>query len=373
MIQLKHTFAPLKTDVHLDHKWLYSPKCTEILKSFACPIVVITDSHVKQLIADPWVVFLRQNGQEVTLLSFPAGEESKNRTTKEKLEDELLKLQCGRDTVVIAIGGGVVTDLAGFLASTYTRGIPLVLIPTTLLGMVDAAIGGKTGVNTPFGKNLIGSFYPPSHIFIDTSTLSTLSEKEWKNGAAEIIKYGLIRSLSFFQRLVDNRQAWQVRDLSFLQQVIQESILIKQEVVESDFQEAGYRRILNFGHTIAHAIETVENYQISHGEAVAIGMLVEGYLSYQLGFLKKQELEQIDKILHLFHFSLQLSSQVTVEKMISAMAIDKKAKAKKPRFVILKEIGTAVPFRGTYCTEIEDKLLKEVLTWMLAHLKEQKR
>jgi 3-dehydroquinate synthase len=268
-------------------------------------------------------------------------------------------LKLGRDTLLIAIGGGVVTDLGGFLAATYNRGIPLILIPTTLLGMVDAAIGGKTGVNTHFGKNLIGAYYPPQDIFIDPSLLSTLPEKEWINGASEIIKYALIHSPALFQQLANNMDKWDARDPIYLQGLINASIAIKQEVIEADFQESGYRRILNFGHTIAHAIETLEDYRISHGEAVALGMLIEGYLSYRLGLLSQDEFEEINALLRLFRFPLHLPPSITLEKLLQAMATDKKAKGAHPRFVLLNGIGSVAPFDGTYCSEVDEKLLAE--------------
>jgi 3-dehydroquinate synthase len=366
---LTQTKAPTKTEIHIEHDLLYSSQWVQILRSYSGRVAIITDTHVKQLIADKWTQFLKKQGIDATLFSFSAGEESKSRHTKERLEDEMHQLKFGRDTLLVAIGGGVVTDLGGYLASTFNRGISLVLVPTTLLGMVDAAIGGKTGVNTPFGKNLIGTFYPPKHIFIDTSLLSTLPEREWRNGMAEIVKCGLISSPPLFQKLFTHQAKWQSRDREFLQEIIYDSISIKKEVVESDFQETGVRRVLNFGHTIAHAIETLENYRISHGEAVAIGMLVESYLSYRMGLLHKQEWERIEPILQLFNFSLQISPSITLERIHSCMSTDKKAKGARPRFVLLQEIGKVEPFDQAYCTEIEEPLLNEGLTWMLERLR----
>lgn len=368
-VRIEQVPSPFHTQVHFGHELLYSESCSKLLSSFNRRLVLISDSHVRPIVADQWAAFLKKQGVSLIHISFPAGEGSKSREMKAQLEDELFHQKCGKDTAIIAMGGGVTTDLAGFLASTFCRGVPLILIPTTLLGMVDAVIGGKTGVNTPFGKNLVGTYYPAEHIFIDTTTLTTLPEKEWRNGLAEILKHGLIRSALLFDKLIAHRDKWMAREPEFLQEVIYDSFLIKKEVVESDFQENGYRRILNFGHTIAHAIENLENYQISHGEAVAIGMLAEGMLSHRLGHLTKAQWEQIEQAIKAFEFPLQISASVTFEGLVAAMALDKKAKNAKPRFVLLESLGSTVSFNGAFCTEIEDGLLHEVLIWMLSYLR----
>lgn len=189
---------------------------------------------------------------------------------------------------------------------------------------------------------------------------------------AEIVKYGLISSFPLFQKLFNNHAKWKARDREFVQEIIYDSISIKKEVVESDFQETSMRRILNFGHTIAHAIETLENYGIAHGEAVAIGILVESYLSYKMGLLQKLEWERIEPILHCFNFPMQLSSSITLENVHACMRSDKKAKNALPRFVLLQEIGKAAAFDRSYCTEIEEPLLNEGLTWMLDRLRDPK-
>lgn len=284
------------------------------------------------------------------LIEVPSGEEHKTRETKQKLEDELFKRKIGRDSLLVAVGGGVTTDLVGFLASTYMRGVPLVLIPTTLLAMVDAAIGGKTGVDTPFGKNLVGSFYLPKAIFIDTELLKTLPEKEMRNGYSEILKYGLIEDSQIWQR-------W--RDLSFS---IRASIACKVKVVSEDFEETkGLRRILNFGHTVGHALEMLSHFQMPHGEAVALGCMAEGYLSHLLGHLSKQDLETILELYRSLNYRFK---KVDPRAFLDAMALDKKAKGGHTRFVLLEKIGACVSFGGEYCTAVKQDALDEMVRWM---------
>ncbi len=283
------------------------------------------------------------------LFSYSGGEEAKTRGTKQKFEDELLQRKFGRDTLLIGVGGGVVTDFTAFLAATYMRGVPLILIPTTLLGMVDAAIGGKCGVDTPFGKNLIGAIYHPSHIFIDPTLLSSLPEQEWTHGLAEILKYGLIADPSIWELLEKDPPNWK----KSLPSLLLSSIRVKKNVVEKDPREAlGLRRIVNFGHTVAHALEMISHYKMPHGEAVAIGCLAESSLSHRLGYLSQHDLTRIKTLFRKFPFSFKLPPQFAVKAWLEAMQIDKKAKAGEARFVLIDQIGHAVPFDGEYCRTV---------------------
>jgi 3-dehydroquinate synthase len=297
------------------------------------------------------------------LFTYSGGEEAKTRAIKQKFEDALLTKKFGRDTLLIGLGGGVVTDFTAFLAATYMRGVPLILIPTTLLAMVDAAIGGKCGVDTPFGKNLIGVIYHPSHIFIDMNLLSSLPEKEWIHGLAEILKYGLIADFGVWELLEKDPPHWK-KSLSIL---IHSSIRVKKSVVEKDPREtAGIRRILNFGHTVAHALEMVSHYKMPHGEAVAVGCLAESVLSRRLGLLNQDDLDRIKTLFRKFPFSFKLPPQFAVQGWIEAMQIDKKAKGGEPRFVLIDRIGHAVPFDGEYCRTVPVKELETVLQEALA-------
>jgi 3-dehydroquinate synthase len=306
---------------------------------------LITDSTVEELYGKALYSYLRELGYDVQIFSFPAGEGSKTRTTKEKLEDQLLLAGYGRETTIIALGGGVVTDLAGFLASTFCRGVPLVLIPTTLLGMVDAAIGGKTGVNTEQGKNMIGSFYFPETLVIDAFFLKTLPEKEMFNGTVEMLKAGLIADAEFFENFSNIPMG----------EAIHRSIEIKRRIVAQDPQETGLRRILNLGHTIGHAIETLSHYEISHGEAVAAGIVLEAQIGYELGILKASAFEKISR-----NFP-QVPFNFDPEKLLSILCRDKKALGRRPRFVFLKDIGVPLNYDGNYCQEVAPELITQVL------------
>ena len=352
------------TEILLGDGLLFSEEAVSDIKRLSSRCAVFCDETVAPLLGEKWTAHLEKNGLDAALFTFPSGEAEKSRERKAELEDLLFSQKFGRDTCFIALGGGVTTDLIGYLASTYCRGVPLVLAPTTLLGMVDAAIGGKTAVNTRFGKNLVGAFYLPKRVLIDLKTLSSLPASEWTNGLGEIVKYALIRSPQLFELLKN----WTPDDPVYLERIIHSCVLIKAHAVETDYEEkTGYRRILNFGHTIAHALERLENYRLPHGEAVAIGMLVESDLSCRLGHLSKQECEKVHALIRSFPFSLRVSDAVTKEAMLSAMAMDKKAEKSAPRFVLLEKIGSCVPFDGKYCASVPSEKLAASLDWMLEH------
>ncbi len=352
-----------QVEVLLAQDLLFSDAAVSEIKRLAPQFALFCDEAIARLMGKKWQEYLQKKGIDALLFTFPPGEQEKSRERKAELEDLLLSKKLGRDTCMIALGGGVTTDLIGYLASTYCRGTPLVFVPTTLLGMVDAAIGGKTGVNTSHGKNLIGTFYPADRILIDPNLLSTLPPPLLRQGAAEVIKYALIRSPELFQIL----RNWQPNDLAYLELIIHESVLRKAEVVESDFEEkTGLRRILNFGHTIAHAIEFLEHYKISHGDAVAIGMLVESFISHRMGLLKREAFEEIESLIGSFSFPLTLSQAVTREAMRTALLSDKKSARGAVRFVLLDKIGACHPYGGEYCTVVPEKILDEALHWMVA-------
>jgi 3-dehydroquinate synthase len=351
-----------RTEVILSQGLLFDPTLTSELKRLGTRFALFCDENLASLLGEKWCAHLKKSELDVTLFTFPPGEQEKSRERKAILEDLLFSQRFGKDTCLIALGGGVTTDLIGFLASTYCRGVPLVFAPTTLLGMVDAAIGGKTGVNSSFGKNLLGTFYPAECVLIDPQTLSTLPSSEWTGGLAEVIKYALIRSPELFQRL----RHWAPKDPAYLERILHECICIKAQVVEMDFEEkAGLRRILNFGHTIAHALELLEDYRLPHGDAVAIGMLVESAISAKLGYLPEASFVDIEALIRSFPFPLRLSKKVTLEKMKQALILDKKSAKGTARFVLLDHIGDCHPFNGEYCTRIPEEILDEALRWML--------
>lgn len=323
------------------------------LASFKERIAIITDENVAKLYTLPGDY----------LFTFPHGEQNKTRETKQRLEDQLLEKGLGRDTCIIALGGGVVTDLAGFIAATYCRGVPLVMIPTTLLGMVDASIGGKTGVNVPQGKNLIGCIYQPKKVCIDPATLKSLPLNELSNGVVEMIKHGLIADAQIFAYLENHAKQLLALDPAVLEQAIFDSCRIKKEIVEEDEREKGKRHLLNFGHTVGHALERLTNYALPHGEAVAIGLLAESHMAVQLGYLAESDLERIRRVLQAYAVPLKMP-KVAPEALLKAMASDKKALKAKPRFVLIEAIGSPMPFGGNYCTEVEEGVIKKALHWM---------
>ncbi|OGN64417.1 MAG: hypothetical protein A3E80_04040 [Chlamydiae bacterium RIFCSPHIGHO2_12_FULL_49_9] len=306
--------------------------------------VVIADSSLEDLYAKP---LCKKWGADLILI--PSGEKAKTRQIKEKLEDALLEKGCGKDTVLIALGGGSTLDLVAFTASTFLRGVPLILIPTTLVAIVDAAIGGKTAIDTPHGKNLIGSFYFPRAIFADVAMLKTLPQKEWLNGYAEILKMGLVFDSSLLEA-----------DPSLPASILR-AIEAKIRIIQKDPFDKSLRRILNFGHTIGHALETISNYEISHGEAVAIGCMTEVYLSA----LKQEEFLKIEKIYSSL-FSLSLPKTYLRSALLKALLFDKKKENGQVRFVNLEKIGKAHPFGEAYCRPVSSKELGMALDWMEA-------
>lgn len=334
------------------------------LSRLASKFAIITDDKIAPLYGTTLRESLCISGLEAYLFTFPNGEQHKTRATKEYLEDQLFKQGLGKDACVIALGGGVVTDTAGYLAATYCRGIPLVMIPTSLLGMVDACIGGKTGVNVPYGKNMLGCIHQPRKVVIDLAALASLPKKELVNGVVEMVKHGLIADGKLFEFLERNSDQLLALDNAILERVIFESCLIKKKIVEQDEREIGKRRLLNFGHTVGHALESLTNYALSHGEAVAIGIVVESYLSLKLGILDQHSFDRIIKILVQYGLPLQLPFKLPTEAIRQAMSFDKKSLSGKPRFVMINAIGSSFANGSNYCSHIENSLLNDALQWM---------
>lgn len=350
-LTLKLTPTETTVELFIGREHAKCPHIASYLKKLANKFVIITDETVEKLYGNALKEYL---GAEI--IAIPAGEKSKTREMKQKIEDKMFEMHCGRDTCVIALGGGMVTDIAGFVAATYCRGVPFVSIPTTLLAMVDASIGGKTGVNLPHAKNYIGATYQPKSIFIDLDFLEKLPKREMTNGMAEIIKYGLIKSPTLFETLEAKKGK--------LEDLIKKSCQIKLDVVKEDVNEGGLRRILNFGHTIGHAIEALEDYQVSHGEAIALGMIGESYIAHKLGSIDEEAFARIKAIFKLYDFPLTLSAKFDVNEAITLMKQDKKALSSKIRFALIDKIGSMQTFGGQYCAEIDDSLLQETLQMM---------
>jgi len=327
-------------------------------------VMLLTDSNVFPLYGKKVKKILADTGKEVFTVVIKPGERSKTLNQVYQVIEECARNKMGRDSSLLTLGGGVISDLGGFVSSIYMRGINHISVPTSLLAQVDAAVGGKTGVNLPFGKNLVGSFYQPSFIYIDFNTLSTLPEREIKQGFAEIIKYGIIRSKKIFGTLntifsLPEQVFTDRRMKRVLPQLITESIMIKKGIVEKDEKEKkGLREILNFGHTLGHAIEISYLPKMTHGEAVALGMVGESYLSYKLAFCKKDVYETIKDMVKRYGLPFSFS-QIRLEDFIRFLIYDKKVKDGKIRFVLVKNIGD-VRSGVVIETETVKKILKEL-------------
>jgi 3-dehydroquinate synthase len=273
-------------------------------------------------------------------------ESAKNLGTVEKLSRSLVRAGIDRHSLLVAVGGGVVGDVAGFVASTCLRGIPLVQIPTTLIAQVDSAVGGKTGVNLPEGKNLVGTFFPARLVLVDPATLKSLPERQYRGGLAEVIKYGIIADAKLFAFLEKNFDAVLRRNRAALAYLIPRCLEIKAQVVSRDERESGLREILNFGHTFGHALETVTHYRVyQHGEAVAWGMMAAALLGHELGLTRADEVSRIVSLVRRMS-PLPPWPRVPPKSLIAAMHSDKKARAGKLRFVLSLRIGKAQSHDG---------------------------
>ncbi len=303
--------------------------------------IVITDANVGRYYGALFRA-RRQTGSRVDLIEVPPGEASKSRMMKERLEDRLLALGADRRSLIIALGGGVIGDLAGFIAATYMRGIPYVQIPTSLLAQVDSSVGGKVAVNHPRAKNLIGAFYQPRRTYIDPATLKTLPDRELYNGLAEVVKYGAIMDRRFFTYLERNHERILRRDLRALSRVVVWCCRLKRSVVERDERESGPRRILNFGHTIGHAVEALSGYRIAHGRSVAIGMAAEADLAVRLGMLADADAKRIRALLRAFHLPTAIPPRFTTRDIVRETLHDKKIRDGIVQYTLPVSIGRGV-------------------------------
>ncbi len=275
-------------------------------------------------------------------IAIEPGEKNKNRKTKEFIEDQMISMGFGRDSIIIAFGGGVVGDLAGFAASTYNRGIPYIHVPTTLLAMVDSSIGGKTGVDTDNGKNLIGAIWQPKAVFIDNDFLKTLPENEFDNGLAEMIKNALVGSEEQFAFIEKNISELKKRHPETLLHSIAESAKIKAGIVSKDEDEKNIRKSLNYGHTIGHAIELVMNYEITHGKAVSIGMATEASISVKLKLMRSETRKRQNMLLQKAGLPTKIPNNILAEEIINAAKLDKKARKGITEYSLASEIGNII-------------------------------
>lgn len=320
---------------------------------------IVTDSNVEKLYGNALREKFTSAGLNAKLISFPAGEMHKNRETKARIEDEMLGSKFGRDSAVVALGGGVAGDIAGYVAATYTRGLLYVQVPTTLVACVDSSIGGKTAVDTPHGKNLIGAFHQPWRVYIDVNTLMTLSAKEIREGLAEVIKYGVIMDGGLFSFLESNLRKVFAYDKEALTFIIKRGCEIKGEVVEKDEREFNLRKILNFGHTIGHAVENLSDYKISHGEAISIGMAAEGRIAVGMGLWKEGDLERLIGLLTEAGLPTAMPVYMKLHDVIDAMKLDKKARGGKIEMALPGSLGRMAEIDGGYGLKIDESLIRE--------------
>ena len=328
-------------DIHIGEGLLGDVSLWRQLVSGATALLV-SDTTVGPLYADRLSDTLEALGIRVSRHLLGEGEQTKNVESWRAITDQLAEERHDRTTTLIALGGGVVGDLTGFAAATWLRGVGYVQAPTSLLAQVDSSVGGKTGINHPRGKNLIGAFYQPSGVVADLDTLASLPKRELVAGLAEIIKYGVIRDAEFFdwvERHLDNLLMGQA---DLLAQAVARSCDIKAQVVARDERESGLREILNFGHTFAHALETLSEYsQLNHGEAVAIGMFMAARLSHAEGWLKERDLERIEQLIIRLPVLERLPKGLMIEDVLKAFQSDKKTRAGRLRFVLTRGLGHA--------------------------------
>jgi 3-dehydroquinate synthase len=297
--------------------------------------MVVTDNNVAKFHAESVMASLRKAGFSPNLLVVPAGEAHKNLETVQTLWHGFLEHGLDRKSTLLALGGGVIGDMTGFAASTYMRGIDWVCLPTTLLSIVDASLGGKTGVDLPEGKNLIGSFYPPKLILADPQALKTLPEVEFISGLAEVVKHGVISDPQLFDLCARGLDC--IKD--DLEQIVKRAMSVKIKIIEEDPFEKGFRAALNLGHTVGHAVELVSRFQLRHGEAVGIGMVAEAKLSERLSIAHKDLSDQISRVFTGLRLPTQIPEGLPREEIIRAMRVDKKKQAKAIRFALPIEIG----------------------------------
>ncbi len=326
---------------------------------------VITDTVVGPLYGEAIVRMLRDRGYEADLFLFPAGEKSKTRETKAMIEDAMLEKGYRRDCCIIAVGGGVVTDLAGFVAGTYGRGIPFINYATTLLAAADASVGGKTAVDTPLATNLIGLFYQPEKVYLDLDTWNTLSAREISSGMAETIKHACLADAAFFDYLETHMDEIMALDPVSCEYMAQKNCQIKYQVVMKDERESGLREVLNLGHTVGRAIETVSGYRLLHGEAVAIGLTAAAELSRDMGYLEEADVERIIRLLERAGLPTAIPDYIDREALVKKLYTDKKVRNGKLRFVVMRKIGEIASFGDNiYATPVPEETARRIIEMM---------
>lgn len=332
---------------------------------------IITDSNVAALYGYRLFELMKKQGFNVDIYSIPAGEKSKTRENKAEIEDKMLEAGFRKDSCIIALGGGVVTDLAGFLAATYCRGIPVINYATTFLAAADASIGGKTAVDTPLATNMIGLIVQPQKVYIDLKTWETLDDAQIENGLSETIKHACIADADFFEYLnanidvIKERGRSDKRYIDMLEYICRKNIEIKYNVVNQDEQEDGLREVLNLGHTVGRAIEAASKYEISHGNAVSLGMVAQVLLGYNRGYVTDKQKDRVIEIYNKAGLPVTLNEKVKIENILDKMYADKKVRKGKIKFVFQKGIGDMMVFGERFSDTVEKNEIEEALKKMM--------
>ena len=332
---------------------------------------IITDSNVAALYGYRLFELMKKQGFNVDIYSIPAGEKSKTRENTAEIEDKMLEAGFRKDSCIIALGGGVVTDLAGFLAATYCRGIPVINYATTFLAAADASIGGKTAVDTPLATNMIGLIVQPQKVYIDLKTWETLDDAQIENGLSETIKHACIADADFFEYLnanidvIKERGRSDKRYIDMLEYICRKNIEIKYNVVTQDEQEDGLREVLNLGHTVGRAIEAASKYEISHGNAVSLGMVAQVLLGYNRGYVTDKQKDRVIEIYNKAGLPVTLNEKVKIENILDKMYADKKVRKGKIKFVFQKGIGDMMVFGERFSDTVEKNEIEEALKKMM--------
>lgn len=351
--------------VHMDEKPVYDivleqdfsslPKELESFELTTRRICIVTDSHVAPLYLEEVKQLIAPCCRQVVSFVFPAGEEHKNLETVKELYETLILAKFDRNDMLVALGGGVVGDLCGFAASTYLRGISFIQIPTTLLSQVDSSIGGKTGVDFDAYKNMVGAFHMPRLVYENIGTLRTLPPEQFSAGMGEVIKHGLIQSRDYYEWLLSHKEAIKAMDVKVLETMVVESNHIKRRVVERDPAEKGDRMLLNFGHTLGHAIEKLKNFELLHGECVALGSIAAMYISAKRGLLPMEEVSRFQEALSWFDIPISVKG-LNRDSVIETTTSDKKMDSGVIRFILLKDLGQAFVDRTVTREEMSEAL-----------------
>lgn len=323
-----------------------------------CSKFVVTDEN---LVSAGHLERLLGQCEVPTYIISPAGEPSKNIDTLVSIIEAMEKAYLGRDTVVVGLGGGTVGDIAGFAASVFKRGVPVVHIPTTTVAQADSAVGGKTGVDSSMTKNAFGVFWHPAAVYIDVAALLTLDERQYRAGLVESVKHAVIADCDYFAFIEENIEAILERKTDVLERIAQFNCRIKGNVVENDPHEQNMRRILNYGHTIGHAVESASGYELLHGEAVAIGMIAAGLIEIEMGLGEPQRLERIRAILKKLRIPVKLPGGLTENNLIDLIKRDKKAVNKWPKFVLTNRIGQVYCRDDQWAVDVERPIVEKVL------------